>query len=73
VNAAVEIINSYSAHADYSELIRFLSCQNKEEVKTVFLVHGEMEAKLAFMKKLNDQGYKKVVIPEKGEEIKLNE
>ena len=73
VNAAVEIINSYSAHADYSELIRFLSCQNKEEVKTVFLVHGEMEAKLAFMKKLNDQGYKKVIIPEKGEEIKLNE
>ena len=71
VNAEVEIINSYSAHADYAEMIRYLSCQKKEEVKTIFLVHGETNSKLSFMKRLNDQGYEKVILPQNGEEFTL--
>lgn len=66
VKARVESLHSFSAHADYLELIRFLSCQDKEKVKTLFLVHGETEAKSAFRERLLKEGYKNVIIGEKG-------
>ncbi len=72
VNADIEIIDSYSAHADYLELIRFLSCQNKEEIKNIFLVHGDPEAKISFKEKLTTEGYKNVVLPTKNEVFLLN-
>ena len=71
VKAEIETILSYSAHADYSELIRFLSCQNKKQVKNIFLVHGEDGAKIAFKKKLEEEGYPAVEIAEKGVTYKL--
>jgi metallo-beta-lactamase family protein len=67
VNADVEIIDSYSAHADYSELIRFLSCQDKTKIKKLFLIHGDPDAKISFKDKLVEEGYKDVVIPNKNE------
>jgi metallo-beta-lactamase family protein len=71
VNAEVEVIDSYSAHADYSELIRFLSCQNKKKVKSVFLIHGDSDAKISFKDKLESYGFESVIIPEKDDVIKL--
>ncbi len=67
VRADVESILSLSAHADYGEIIRYLSCQNAKKVKTIFLVHGEPETKVAFREKLLAEGYPKVVIPKRGE------
>jgi metallo-beta-lactamase family protein len=67
VNAEVEVIDSYSAHADYNELIKFLSCQDKPKIKKLFLVHGDIEAKLSFKEKLHVEGYKDVIIPNKHE------
>ena len=67
VNADVEIIDSYSAHADYRELIRFLSCQGKQKVKKIFLVHGDSPAKISFKEKLITEGFKEVIIPHKNE------
>jgi metallo-beta-lactamase family protein len=67
VKADVEIIDSYSAHADYSELIRFLSCQDKQKVKKVFLVHGDPPSKVSFRDKLIVEGYNNVIIPTKNE------
>jgi metallo-beta-lactamase family protein len=67
VNAEVEVIDSYSAHADYNELIKFLSCQDKSKLKKLFLVHGDIEAKLSFKEKLHVEGYKEVIIPHKHE------
>lgn len=72
VNAEIEIIDSYSAHGDYNELIKFLSCQNKEQVKKIFLVHGEIESKIAFKEKLMKEGYKEINIPYKGETFLLS-
>ncbi|MCX6260197.1 MAG: MBL fold metallo-hydrolase [Bacteroidia bacterium] len=40
VNAEVKEIDSFSGHGDYKEMISFLSCQNKSEVQSTFLVHG---------------------------------
>jgi metallo-beta-lactamase family protein len=71
VNADVEIILSYSAHGDYEEMLRFLSCQNKEQVKTIFLVHGENEAKVEWKNTLVKNGFKHVTIPVKGEVFEI--
>ncbi len=65
VKTEIETILSYSAHADYSELIKFLSCQDKKKVKKVFLVHGEEDAKNSFKEKLIKEGFLQVEIPGK--------
>ncbi|MBL7894879.1 MAG: MBL fold metallo-hydrolase, partial [Bacteroidia bacterium] len=67
VNADVEVISSYSAHADYEELIKFISCQDKSKIKTVFLVHGEEDSKVEFKKTLMERGFPLVIIPRKTE------
>jgi metallo-beta-lactamase family protein len=72
VKADVEVIDSYSAHADYKELIRFLSCQDKGKVKKIFLVHGEPDAKTSFKDKLMNEGYKEIIIPHKNETFIIN-
>jgi metallo-beta-lactamase family protein len=71
VNAEMEVISSYSAHADYEELLKFLSCQNKEKVKTIFLVHGEDDSKTGFKKTLMANGFPQVIIPRKAESFNL--
>jgi metallo-beta-lactamase family protein len=72
VNAEVEVIDSYSAHADYAELIKFLSCQDKSKIKKIFLVHGDLDAKVSFKEKLMDEGYKEIIIPNKTEIFTLD-
>jgi metallo-beta-lactamase family protein len=67
VKADIEVIHSYSAHADYEELIRFLSCQDPSKVKSIFLVHGEEQAKAIFKTHLQSIGFKNTVIPSAGE------
>lgn len=67
VKAEIETILSFSAHADYHELIKYLSCQEKDKVKTVFLVHGDRNAKAMFRDELKAYGFKDVVVPVKGE------
>lgn len=71
VRARIESILSLSAHADYSEIIRYLSCQDKSQTKKVFLVHGETDAKIVLQRKLIAEGFKNVVIPAKGESYEL--
>jgi metallo-beta-lactamase family protein len=56
-------MDSFSAHADYSEIIDLLKCQNSEKVKTLFLVHGEYETQKSFKEKLLQEGFKNVIIP----------
>jgi len=68
VKADVKIVDSYSAHGDYEEMIRFLSCQDPGKVKKLFLVHGEYEVQQSFAEKLIKAGFKNIEIPEKGNE-----
>lgn len=65
VRAEIESIHSLSAHADYEEIIKFLSCQNKKQVKNIFLVHGEADTKSTFKEKLIEEGYTNITIPKK--------
>lgn len=71
VNAEVLKIGSYSAHADYNELISFLECQDPLKVKKVCLVHGELEVQKRFRERLIDKGYKHVEIPAWGDKMEI--
>ena len=71
VRADIERIDSYSGHADYEELLKFLECQDPQQVKNVFLVHGDFEAQQFFTGKLNEKGFSNVQIPEYGHSTDL--
>jgi metallo-beta-lactamase family protein len=71
VKAEVQSIKSMSAHGDYNDLIRFLSCQNTEKIKKIFLVHGEYDTQQNFRDKLMKVGYKAVEIPYRHQTIEI--
>ena len=71
VRADIEVMDSFSAHADYQEMIEYLSCQNPAQVKNLFLVHGEIETQKAFKERLHQAGYRNVNIPAQGETFNL--
>lgn len=70
VNAQVEVMDSFSAHADRWEMVHFLENQ-KVSVLQIFLVHGVLEAQEAFRGLLLQQGFKDVMIPRLGETVKI--
>jgi metallo-beta-lactamase family protein len=72
VLADVRLIKSMSAHGDYNDLLHFVKCQDVEQVKTVFLVHGEFAVQQLFSERLNQAGFKNVQIPKLHEEVVLN-
>jgi len=61
VNANVETMDSFSAHADRVELENFLS--NQKSAKNIFLVHGQEDAQQAFADRLQGAGHGEVTIP----------
>ena len=71
VKADVRSIRSMSAHGDYEDLLRFLSCQDPAEVKKIFLVHGEYEVQQHFSKMLKEKGFLNVEIPFQHEKLGL--
>lgn len=72
VNAGIQSIQSLSAHADSNEMLRFLSCQQKNIVKRIFLVHGEATVKAGFSEKLLAEGFQNVVVPVKDQVVELD-
>jgi metallo-beta-lactamase family protein len=56
VKAATHQLSGYSAHADQSDLLRFVEGMS-ERPKAIRLVHGEDDAKAALKKALEDRGY----------------
>jgi len=71
VKAEVQSIKSMSAHGDYEDLLKFLSCQDPAKVKQLFLVHGEYEVQQNFATRLKDHGFNHVAIPEYHQEFEL--
>lgn len=72
VNADVIVIDSYSAHGDYKEMIKYLGCQDKEKVKQLFLVHGEYEVQLNYKEKLLDAGFRHITIPAQNDVVEVD-
>ena len=71
VNAQVEVMESFSAHGDYREMLDFLSCQNPARVKAMFLVHGDLDRQTVWKGKLEAAGFTNVQIPEMKEKVVL--
>lgn len=71
VKADIVIMDAYSAHGDYKEMLSYLSCQNKKEIKKLFLVHGEYETQLNWKEKLLDEGYRHIAIPAQGDMVEI--
>ena len=69
VEAEVRTMKSMSAHGDYEDLCQFLACQKAEEVKKIFLVHGEYEVQQTFKSKLLKKGFADIEIPELHQEF----
>jgi metallo-beta-lactamase family protein len=71
VKAEVRTIRSMSAHGDYEDLLKFISCQDPSKVKKLFLVHGEYNVQEAFREKILEKGFTSVEIPERHQEYIL--
>ena len=71
VIAKVAIMDSFSAHGDYREMLHFLSCQNPAKVKTVFLVHGDYDKQLIWKGHLQEAGFQRIEIPDMKEKVTL--
>lgn len=70
LNARVEVINSFSAHADKNELIGFVEACGKR-LKGVFIVHGDEDQSLALAANLQKMGFQNVTVPTAKQFIEL--
>ena len=71
VHAEIGSIRSMSAHGDYEDLSQYLSCQDPQKVRQLFLVHGEFEVQEDFKERLMRKGFNNVTVPELHEEVGL--
>lgn len=69
VNAEVRIIDSFSGHGDYNEMIEFLGCQDKKQIQKTFLVHGEYETQVKYSSRLQEAGFSNIQIPSPKQEF----
>jgi len=72
VKADIQTIESMSAHADYHDLCQYLACQDPQEIKQLFIVHGEPQTQIEFKNRLLKKGFWDVIIPKIHEEFGLN-
>jgi metallo-beta-lactamase family protein len=63
VKARVEMIGALSAHADRSDLLRFLAPARARN-SAIYVVHGDEEACLGFAATLREAGHREVLVPE---------
>lgn len=71
VKAILASIEAFSGHADYSELIKYLSCQKKKKVQNIFIVHGEDSSREAYSHHLSDAGFERNYVPKFRESIEI--
>lgn len=71
VKAEVRSMRTMSAHGDYEDLLKFVSCVDPAGVKKLFLVHGEYDVQQSFRTRLEAAGFTSVEIPTLHEEFQL--
>ena len=64
VKIQISKMDEYSAHADYEDIVRLLHGQDKEQVKKIYLVHGEESSMKKLKADLEELGYGNVQIPD---------
>ncbi|MCX6272303.1 MAG: MBL fold metallo-hydrolase [Bacteroidetes bacterium] len=71
VKAKIAKIESFSGHADYEEMISYLSCVDKSRLKKIFMVHGDYTAQEFYKNELEKAGYSNIEIPVQGQEFTI--
>ena len=71
VRADVEVMDSFSAHGDYKEILQMIDNQ-KDSCKNLFLVHGDYAVQQVFQKFLDSNGFANVEIPALGDEVEFD-
>jgi metallo-beta-lactamase family protein len=72
VLAEVGQVQGMSGHGDTDDLSRFISNQDPELIKKIFLVHGEYATQKAFCDRLSLKGFTNVEIPSQNQEFDLD-
>jgi len=70
VNANIKYIESFSGHADRTDLLNFVD-SFRTKPKQIFIVHGEEEAQLSLADALNEKYDCKIDIPYRGDVYEL--
>lgn len=71
LRAEVEVLNTFSGHADEPHLLEFVGRMDRERLRNIFLVHGNPERQDDLVKALEAEGYTGVMAPERGESVAL--
>ncbi|MCA6073974.1 MBL fold metallo-hydrolase RNA specificity domain-containing protein [Fulvivirga sedimenti] len=71
IKARIEIMDSFSGHADQDELLEFLKHMNRDRLKRILLVHGERDRQIPLKAALEATGFKSVILPELGESFTI--
>ncbi len=62
LRANVVVLNTFSAHADYNDILEYVSVLDSRRLKEIFLVHGEPEAQSNLKKQLEEKGYSTSIV-----------
>jgi metallo-beta-lactamase family protein len=62
LKAEVDVLNTFSAHADYNDILNYIGKLDYHKLKEIFLVHGEKEAQTNLQKLLSEKGYKATIV-----------
>ncbi len=71
LKAEVVMMNSLSGHADSNELTSYISHFDKTKMKNLFIVHGDFDQQLKLNARLNEIGFCKTTIPQKGDVFEI--
>ena len=72
LNAEVEVLNSFSAHAGQDELVEYITAVDQSQLKKLFLVHGELGQIEKLSAKLKETHVKEeIYIPTTGEKFEM--
>lgn len=72
IRAQVTKIEGFSGHGDYKEMIDyFKQTESVEQIRRVFVVHGEQSASEAYKDHLYEAGFRGIEVPKKGDFVIL--
>jgi metallo-beta-lactamase family protein len=71
VRAQVLRMESYSAHADRGELVRWIACQDAQKVQRMFLVHGIASSLTGLRERFTAEGFQRIDIPRQGQRFEV--
>lgn len=72
MKASVRILDSFSAHGDEQEMLDFLQNLNRDKMKKLFLVHGDLDRQKEFREALEENRFRNIEIPHLGQKYNLN-